>query len=192
MSYVIQNFSQSNKKIILNPRFKFIFILLNLNKFFIFIKLNTFLNLTSKINYFHLSHLTLFFKYFFSKQYLKFIYKNNLNYLGNYTNNISKSCIFYFFYNFYNFLINKKIIKNHFYLNEVNIYNSYLMPLHVLNIQLNNTFYKNLFYFFMFVNQFIWYQHDSKINFYLNFLFINYNLKISRFYNGHFMKIYNY
>lgn len=192
MSYVIQNFSQSNKKMILNPRFKFTFILFNLNKFFIFIKLHTFLNLTGKLNYLNLSHLSLFFKYFFSKQYLKLIYKNNLNYLGNYTNNIAKSCIFYIFYNFYNFLLTGKINLSQIKLCDNSVYNIYFTPISVLNVKINNTFYKNVFYFFMFVYQFIWYQHDSKLNFYLNFLFVNYNLKISRFYNGYFLKIYNY
>ena len=38
MSYVIQNFYDSNKKINLTPRFKFFFYMSNLEKFFFFYK----------------------------------------------------------------------------------------------------------------------------------------------------------
>jgi hypothetical protein len=44
----------------------------------------------------------------------------------------------------------------------------------------------------MLINPFIWLQFNTSLKFYLNFLFINYTLKIFRFYNGHFLKIYNY
>ena len=44
MSYVIQNFNNFNKKISLTPRVKFLLLLINLEKFFIFFKFNTFLH----------------------------------------------------------------------------------------------------------------------------------------------------
>jgi hypothetical protein len=44
----------------------------------------------------------------------------------------------------------------------------------------------------MFINPFLWYQHTSNFRFYLNIMFINYNLKTSRFYNNYFLRVYNY
>jgi hypothetical protein len=44
----------------------------------------------------------------------------------------------------------------------------------------------------MLINPFLWYQHTANLKFYLNFIFINYNLKISRFYNNHFLRVYRY
>jgi hypothetical protein len=103
MSYVIQNFYDSNKKIALTPRFKFLFILINLEKFFIFFKLNTFFNTTFLINFFSISYLSVFFKYFFSKQFIKLIYQLNLDYVGSYTNNLTKSFIYHTFFNINNY-----------------------------------------------------------------------------------------
>lgn len=192
MSYVIQNFYDSNKKITLTPRFKFFFILNNLEKFFIFIKINTFLNFSNKLNSSNFNNLNIFFKYFFSKQFLKFLYQLNLNLVGNYTNNLIKSFIYIIFYNLNNFLeLNNNVIF--FKLNNsLLFYNIYYLPIKTLNIRINNNFYKNIFFYFMLINPFLWYQYSSFLKFYLNYIFINYNLKLSRFYNGHFLKIYNY
>jgi hypothetical protein len=192
MSYVIQNFYDSNKKITLTPRFKFFFILTNLDKFFIFFKFNTFINVTFKVNSFNISYWNIFFKYFFSKQFIKFVYQLNLDYIGNYTNNLTKSYIYYIFFNINNFF---KIANLNFkFINSTPrwIDNLYLLPIKILNIRINSTFYKNIFFYFMLINSFLWYQHSSNLRFYLNFIFINYNLKTSRFYNGYFLRIYNY
>ncbi len=192
MSYVIQNFYDSNKKISLTPRFKFFFILNNLEKFFIFFKLNTFLNATFKINFFNISYFHIFFKYFFSKQFIKFIYQLNLNYVGNYTNNLTKSYIYYIFYNINNFFKTSYLNFKNIEPNSFWIYNLYYFSIKTLNIKINSNFYKNIFFYFMLINPFLWYQHTSNLKFYLNFIFINYTLKTSRFYNGYFLRIYNY
>jgi len=192
MSYVIQNFYDCNKRIVLTPRFKFFFILNNLEKFFFFIKINTFLNLTNKLNFFSLNHFSLFFKHFFSKQYIKLIFQINLNLIGNYTNNLTKSCIFFIFFNIFKFFKNNNTILKTVKFSNLYIYNLYFFSIKVVNVKINKNFYKNIFFYFMLINSFLWYQHTSNLRFYLNFIFINYNLKISRFYNGHFLRIYNY
>lgn len=192
MSYVIQNFYDSNRKISLTPRFKFFFILNNLEKFFIFFKLNTFLNTTFKINFFKVSYFTVFFKYFFSKQFIKLIYQLNLNYVGNYTNNLIKSYIYYIFYNMNNFFKISSLKFKYSPVNDSWVYNLYYFSIKTLNIKINSNFYKNIFFYFMFINTFIWYQHTSNLKFYLNFIFVNYNLKTFRFYNGYFLRVYNY
>lgn len=192
MSYVIQNFNDINKKITFTPRVKFFFLLNNLEKFFIFFKFNTFLQSFLKINDFNVTHLNLFFKYFFSKQFIKFTHQFNLNFIGNYTNNLTKSYVYYFYFNLNNFLK----IKFNSYLtlksNKFFLYNLYYFSIKTLNIKINSSFYKNIFFYFMLINPFLWYQHTSNLKFYLNFIFINYSLKISRFYNGHFLRVYNY
>ena len=194
MSYVIQNFYDFNKKVNLTPRFKFFFLLNNLEKFFIFIKINTFLKYSNKLNFNYLNTFNLFFKYFFSKQYFKLLFQLNLTLVGNYTNNITKSSIYIIFYFFEKFLNLNKILfkfKNLVLIDQIN-YNLYFLPIKVLNIRINNNFYKNIFFFFMLINSFLWYQHSSTIKFYLNFIFVNYNLKSSRFFTGYFLRVYNY
>jgi hypothetical protein len=194
LSYVIQNFYDFNKKVSLTPRFKFFFLLNNLEKFFIFIKINTFLKYSNKLNFNYLNTFNLFFKYFFSKQYFKLLFQLNLNLVGNYTNNITKSSIYIIFYFFEKFLNLNKIpfkFKNLLLIDKIN-YNLYFLPIKVLNIRINNNFYKNIFFFFMLINSFLWYQHSSTIKFYLNFIFVNYNLKSSRFFTGYFLRVYNY
>ena len=192
MSYVIQNFSDFNKKVNLTPRFKFIFIFNNLEKFFIFLKLNTFLNMSNNLNYNNLNYYNIFFKYLFSKQFIKFLFQLNLNLIGNYTNNITKSSIYGIFFNLNNFFnLNKIYIRNKLHIKNY-LFNLYFLPIKTLNIRINNNFYKNIFFYFMIINPFLWYQHSSNLKFYLNYIFINYIFKISRFYNGHFLRIYNY
>jgi hypothetical protein len=192
MSYVIQNFNDYNKKINLTPRFKFFFLLNNLEKFFFFFKINTFLNLSTKLNLNQINNFNIFFKYFFSKQFIKFFFQLNLNLVGQYTNNLTKSSLFNIFYNFNKFFnLNKTFYLKIYYPSHL-IFNIYFLPIKTLNIRINNTFYKNVFFYFMLSNSFIWYQYSSNLRFYLNYIFVNYTLKSFRFYNGHFLRIYNY
>ena len=193
MSYVIQNFYDSNKKINLTPRFKFFFYMNNLEKFFFFIKINSFLNFSNKLNFSQLNNFNTFFKYFFSKQFVKFMFQLNLNLVGNYTSNITKSSVFFVFYNFNKFFNteDKLLFHKNFSVDKL-LFNLYVLPVKTLNIRINNNFYKNIFFHFMFINSSIWYQHVNSLKFYLNYIFINYTLKSSRFYNGHFLRIYNY
>lgn len=174
------------------PRIKFFFLLNNLEKFFVFFKFNTFLQSFLKINDFNITYLNLFFKYFFSKQFIKFTHQFNLDFIGNYTNNLTKSYVYYFYFNLNNFLKIKLNPSLTLKSNKLFLYNLYYFSIKTLNIKINSLFYKNIFFYFMLINPFLWYQHTSNLKFYLNFIFINYSLKISRFYNGHFLRIYNY
>jgi hypothetical protein len=155
MSYVIQNFNNFNKKISLTPRVKFLLLLINLEKFFIFFKFNTFLHSFLKTNNFQINYLNLFFKYFFSKQFIKFTHNFNLNFVGNYTNNLIKSYIYYFYFNLNNFF--KFETKFNFIPGSLNffLYNIYYFPIETLNVKINSFFYKNIFFYFMLINPFL-------------------------------------
>lgn len=192
MSYVIQNFNDLNRKINFTPRFKFFFFLNNLDKIIFFIKINTFLNISNKLNFNNFNISNSFFKYFFSKQFIKFLFQLNLNLVGHYTNNLIKSSIYLIFFNLNKIFDYNKIYNYKYSENKNLIYNSYYLSIKTFNTRINNSFYKNVFFFLLLNNSFIWYQHNSFLKFYLNFIFINYTLKSFRFYNGHFLKIYNY
>lgn len=192
MSYVIQNFYDFNKKIALTPRFKSIFFYNNLNKFFIFIKLNTFFYLNKKFNFFYLNYFPLFFKYFFSKQFFKIFNKNNISIMSNYDNNLTKSTIYKVYFNFYLFFKNISFKNSPILSKKTILYNLYFLPIKILNIKLNTIFFKNIFFFLLINNFFIWFQNTNNFKFYLNFIFVNYFWKISRFYSTHFLRIYNY
>ena len=192
MSYVTQNFNDLNKKINLTPRFKFFFFLNNLDKILFFIKINTFLNISNKLNFNNFNFLNNFFKYFFSKQFIKFLFQLNLNLVGHYTNNLTKSSIYIIFFNLNKTFTYSKIFKYKYYSFRSLVFNFYYLSIKTFNVRINNSFYKNIFFFFLLNNSFIWYQHNSFLQFYLNYIFANYTLKSFRFYNGHFLKVYNY
>ena len=138
MSYVIQNFYDSNKKISLTPRFKFLLILNNLEKFFVFIKINTFLNFTHKLNYFFLNYFFLFFKYFYSKQYIKNLFQINLSLIGNYTNNLTKSYIYNIFFNIYSFFKINNLIFNQNVISKTYLFNLYFYTIKTFNVKIEN------------------------------------------------------
>jgi len=154
LSYVIQNF-YDNKKIALTPRFRFFYILNNLEKFFIFFKLNTFFKFINISNNFKINYFFLFFRYFFAKQYIKLIYNVNLLFVGNYTNNLTKSFIFLIFFNLINFFKNEKITLNTQFFKNFFFFNIYLVPVKLINVKLNQLFYKNIFFYFMLINSFL-------------------------------------
>lgn len=155
MSYVIQNFNDLNRKISLTPRFKFFFFLNNLDKIFFFIKINTFLNISNKLNFNNFNVLNNFFKYFFSKQFVKFLFQLNLNLVGHYTNNLIKSSVYLIFFNL-NKIFNYNKILNYRYLENKNlIFNFYYLSIKTFNVRINNNFYKNVFFFLLLSSSFI-------------------------------------
>lgn len=192
MSYVIQNFYNRNKHIAFTPRFKFLFFLYNIEKLFTFFKFNTFLYFINKSNTYNFDYFFLFLKVFFSKQYVKILYKMNLDLVGNYNNNLTKSAIYHTFNGVSTLLDNKFFHATLNFSFEEYLFNYYFCSLKTVNTRINNQCYKNIFFFFMLVFSFIWYQHSSFIKFYLNFIPITYHFQISRFYNGYFLKIYNF
>jgi hypothetical protein len=80
----------------------------------------------------------------------------SINLVNNYTSNMAKSSIFSIFYNFNKFFNteNRLIFHKNFDYKDL-IFNLYFLPVKTLNIRINNNFYKNIFFYFMFINSFI-------------------------------------
>ena len=81
------------------------------------------------------------------------MFQLNLNLVGNYTNNITKSSVFFIFYNFNKFFNteSKLLFHKNFNVDKL-LFNLYVLPVKTLNIRINNNFYKNIFFHFMFIN----------------------------------------
>lgn len=173
------------------PKLKFLFILINLEKFFIFFKFNIFLYFLNKTNAYVYDYLFIFLKVFFFKSYIRILNNMNLDLVGNYTNNLIKSSIYCIFIRITRFFNNKKIDVIFNFINNYYFFNLYFYSVKNVNIRINNQLFKNIFFFWMLILPYIWYQCVSISNFYLNFLLITYHFQISRFYNGYFLKIYS-
>lgn len=192
MSYVIQNFYECTRKVSSTPRLKSLLLLNNVEKFLVFIKFNTFLYSINRLNLFNFNHFFLFLKYFFSKQYIKLIYKSDLSLVGNYTNSLTKSALYWIWATLENFIKNKKFIFSSNYYKTEFLYNHYFLSLKTFNIKITKCFYKNIFYYFLMISPFMWYQRSSSVRFYLNFIHVPFILKIFRFSGTYFLKIYSH
>ena len=195
MSYVIQNFYESNKKITLTPRFKYFFFLIHINKLIFFIKFNNLLALMNYLNFSINPIFVLFVKYFFSKMHVKILNNLNLSTVSFYSNNLIKSYIYSIFSKINNSLKFKfnKTNKNYLPVKQETIpFYFYCFSIKTIKFQINNNFFKNIFFFCMLQTAFLWNTYSSNIKFYLNFILSNNNLKLNRFYSSYFLKIYNY
>lgn len=192
MSYVIQNFYDCNRKLAFTPRFFYLFIFANLEKIIIFIKFNTFFFFTNKQQLMNFNYFFLFTKYFFSRQFIKILFKMNLKLVGGYENNLTKCSIYHIFNTINTFIDSKAIISNRQFNDDTYFFNQYLLPIKVLNIKLRKKFFKNTFFYFMFINSYYWWQKSTNFKFYLNFLFINYNFKVYPFFSGYFLRVYSF
>lgn len=195
MSYVIQNFNESRRKLILTPRIKQLFFLLHVDKFIFFIKFSTLFSLASHLNTSIGSSNLIFIKYFFSKLHLKLLNSLNLQNVGFYLNNLIKSYVYLSFQKLnssFETKFNLNFKKYSYFSNSYYFFNLYWAPIKLLRVRINNNFFKNVFFFLMFHASFLWYSHNSNIRFYLNFLIINRNLNINRFFGSYFLKIYNF
>jgi hypothetical protein len=157
LSYVIQNFYTLSKHIVVTPKFKYLILLKNINLLFIFFKTNLILFLIKQNNFLHFTYFSLFFKYFFSKSFIKIINKINLKLNGTYSNNTVKSTIFYFFKNL---SFNLTSDNNDYLIKNLNIYNTllfnhYFLSIKLINLKINKKLYKNFFFYLILFNSFI-------------------------------------
>lgn len=195
MSYVIQNFNSATRHIVFTPKTKSLILLLNLEKIFLFFKLNNHIFYLSNKNFTQINYFFLFHNYFYSRQTFLLFYKFNSSTSSSfYSNNLHNSFRYYFFKIFL-----LKLSKSYtpsrdtsLFCEENLVLNQYYTSVKTINYRLPKTYYKNVFFFFMLTFSFLWYQHSTFFKFYLNFLFVNNVLNLSPFYNGYFLHVYNF
>ena len=165
----------------------------NINLFLLFFKLNLF---TTFLNFNSSSQTNLFFtfnKFFFSFLLLKLITKSNHQFLSVYTNNFQLSLLFHNFKVIDEHLVfNSLPIKSQIVLGDCFALNTYFLAIKVVKITLTKKFYKNFFFYLLLIWTPIWYQHNTFFSFYSNFLMTTCTLRLFKFYNGPFFKIYNF
>lgn len=192
MSYVVQNFHPLSRHIVMTPRFKYLTVFNSLNLIVMFFKKNLHLYFFNLNPYSKFDFFLVFYKYFFFRQYTKIFNSLNLKLSGPYTNNVTKSAVFFSLcfieQQFLSYSFKPKQVKPHDNL----VFNSYFLSIKLANIKLTKRFYKNAFFFFMMFSSHLWYQHSTSLKFYLNFFFTNPYFNVYTFYNGYFFRIYNF
>lgn len=183
LSYVIQNFSKNNNKIIFTPRFKIFLVLKWINLFMFFFKFNNFYK-----NYYNLNS---FFLFFFKKGIYQNFYKILINLSGNYVNRLTVTGVYWNFKSVDQFLT-KSLFKKTLKISNFFLFNLYFLSIKIINIKLNNSFFKNFFFYILFFFSEIWYQFNNNWSVYFNFFFVKNNFKFYKFYTGYFLKLNNF
>jgi hypothetical protein len=192
MSYVIQNFYNLPRLIVITPKLKFLMILNSLDCIYVFLKSNNYLFIHHTSADSPFGFLVLLFRVFFIKNINNIFNKLNHKLTSKYPNEVAKGAIYWSYRSLQLFLSKNYTILGYLYFKNYLFFNLYFLSIKVINIKLHKTFYKNIFFYLMLFIPSIWYAHHEFMRFYLNFFFIKYNLQICKFYNGHFLRVYNF
>lgn len=184
MSYVIQNYSQYRNKMTITPRFKTFLVFKSFFTFFVFFQFFIIEKKTS-FNYPLLN-------FFFTSGIYNFFYECLKPVFTVYTNKTKNTVSYYVLKKMNDYFYLKKKSTITYLMANILILNLYLLSLKISNFTLRHTFYKSFFFFFLFSNSYLWYQHHNYLKFYLNFFLYNHNLKFYKFYSGYFFKVYNF
>lgn len=193
MSYVIQNFSNYPKLIVVTPRFRFTIILTLMPHLCVLFNFNFYCSRTTSNWKIELNHLSFFYKFLHISQPGSLVRSLNLKYVGNYSNNYLKSVVFH----------SLSRLENHFCApteplfkeashQKLFLYNSRFLARKTANYKINKEFYLSSFFWLLAINTRIWSPRTRVTFFYFNFILINLNDQIFHFYNGRFFKIYNF
>lgn len=192
MSYVIQNFYNPDKRIILNYRIKYYLIFNNWNIILFFFKtyfINFYHNNWSPALVYHASKIqTTKFNNWFN-----FFYKNSF-YLPNfYPNNLYLSILYW---NFKTLLSFSYTSSQHpfqfFHFSCLPFSAIYWKPIKTVYFELNKNFYDKIIMFLFYYNQVIWYNFDKNFNIKFSFLIVYPLFRLNVFYNNFFFPIYNF
>lgn len=184
MSYVIQNFYKLNLMTVVTPRLREAVFFKWITVFFLYVKLN---NSLKKFSYF-----TLLSNFFFANGIFNFFYKLNFKISANYANELTKSFTYWKFKILNSLLANKFLFLTKIKLESFFLYNLYFLAIKTVNVKVTKTFFKNFFFFLLFFLSQPWCQNSLVFSFYLNFILTKNNFKIYKFYNGYFLKVYNF
>ena len=197
MRFVIQNYLTLSRKFAVNPRLRSLILLNNLIFFFFYYK-NTYLfNWSNLYNLFSFNFFSILYKFFFFKQLFFFFRKMTLTFTGFYLNNLIKSSVFLFFKGLSLFFNNQFLpFSGAVFLAATAsrpklLFNIIFLPVKALNVNLTKTFFKNSFFFFLFFSSTLWYQHTNFLSFYLTFLLVNWNYKVTPLFGDFFLPVFN-
>jgi hypothetical protein len=184
MSYVIQNFAKKSHHVVVTPRFKIFLILKWMNFFLFFFRFD---HVYKK----KLKFVKLFF-FFFRKGLFTTFYNSLKNLSANYSNKITNTAVYWSFNLLNNFWDSKVVNELPIEIYNSSLFNSYFLSIKTINVKITKTYFKYVYFFFLFYLSDLWLQFDMSFKFYLNFFFIRNNFKIYKFHNGYFLRLYNF
>lgn len=192
MSYVIQNFYNLPRLVVITPKFKYLVMLNSLSILYTFFKLNNYLYTHHNLAGAPVGYLVSLFKVFFIKSSNNFFSKLITKLSSKYPNELTKSAVYWSYFSMNLFLDKRPSVLSDVPCRGVLLFNVYFLAIKVINVKLHKTFYRNTFFYLMLILPSMWYSHHDFTKFHLNFFFIKYNLQVCNFYNGHFLRVYNF
>lgn len=133
----------------------------------------------------------LFVRYMFAKQPVRILCGTDLTSMGCYANNVTVASAHSVFKNFDGALVRPAAFAVSALESDYR-YNLYMLSHRILSIRPRASIFRGAFFSLMLSSPSLWYQHSSRLVFYLNFVIANYDLRILRFYGEYFLKVYNY
>ena len=191
MSYVIQNFNHTTKRVSVTPKFKYLLFYNNITLILFFFKNTAFLLLNGVFNFLNFNYFFNIYKFFYIKEYSKLCSELSVNLSGSVQNNLINGAVSRVLSRIEQNSWNLLPAVTHLNFENFSPFNQYFLALKITYVKLNKNFYKNLFYFVLLFLPHFWYQHTFNVKFYLNFLVLSFNLQLYSFYGGPFFKIYN-
>jgi len=189
MSYVVQNFYFSEKRIVLNFRIKYYLLLTHnflsqvLLKFCLSHKHLIWYVYQSSLIFLFLKHVTFYKPYFF-------LYYDTLHKPRNYTNNLYLSTIYWrlrrltFFDSSYSSNFQRMMTVDRCW--------QFWTPIKLNSSEVQKNFYDRIIYFYFLKNHFAWPDVSHKYNLTASYSFIKFYMKSNVFINTLFFPIYNF
>jgi hypothetical protein len=189
MSYVVQNFYFSEKKLTLNFRIKYHFFLSCTNLFQILLKFH----LSQRHFMRHLSTLSLLLVLLKLTSLYKpvfFLHRAAVYKPRNYANNLYLSVVFWRLYYFNSFQPPFWIKKGEMKYKKISLY--FYLPVTINTSEIHKNFYDKIIYFYFINNHFIWTATDHRFTPISAYFFIISYLKLNVFLNSLFFPVYNF
>jgi len=189
MSYVVQNFYFSEKRLVLNFRIKY-YLLLNHNfllqtllKFNLSQKWSIWYIYQSSIIFLLLKHVTFYKPYFF-------LYYDTLYKPRNYMNNLYLSVVYWRLRSLTFF--NKHDSSSFHKMTIITRCWRFWIPVKLNSSEIQKNFYDRIIYFYFLRNHFTWPEAYHKFNVKASYFFINFYTKLNVFTNTLFFPVYNF
>lgn len=192
MSYVIQNFFYSARNLTITPKVRFLIVLKLIHYLIFFFRFSYYMFFSSRFFPNQPMVLIPFFQVFFVRHPAKTLETLNFKLVGNYLNNTIQSSVYWSFRILSHYLRYETLLTTPVYVSKFLLFNSVFLSIKVINIPLNKKMYDSVFFFLMAHLSQLWYCPMQNISFYLNFFFTPYSFQMFKFFNGYFLRIYNF